>query len=688
MTRHILPQIVHLDRKVCSTLELAEQREWWLANGKGGYAGGTVAGTLTRRYHGLLIAPLESHSQRHLLFAKADAELLDGDLIKPLHTNRWVNGMVDPRGHLAIESFWLDGRMPVWRYRLDDLLIEARIWMEHGRHSTSLAWRLLENPTARNVSLRVRLMTNIRDHHGITGFENETPFFQVSDRDLDVTYPDCPTLHFHSRCGDVQIADYWLDDFDLPAERDRGLPSHDRHLCVGYMTFPIHLGHWVGLTASIEEDEPNYYIEDAMRRFQARDLTMLTRAKITVPELIQAPAWIDQLILAADSFVIRHEQEGVNGRDAIVAGYPWFGEWARDSMIALPGLMLATGHYQQARNLLLGYLPLVNRGMLPNFFPCDEEVTQYNTADAALWYIEAWYAYFVALKDLPSIASAWPALQQIITHYRDGTRHGIGMDRLDGLLRAGESGVQLTWMDAKVGDNVITPRIGKPVEINALWYNAMQAMTQFAAVLKDEARVREYTAMAAITRAGFQKFIRPDHKGLFDVLDGPEGNENCIRPNQIFAVSLPFTPLACEVQQNVVTVCAQHLLTPYGLRSLAPNHPDYQPHYQGDVWSRDSAYHQGAVWTWLLGHFALAEYRVSGNVEQAMSRLEAIQEHLKESGLGTVSEIFDGDAPHSPRGCPAQAWSVACTLEAWWKLSFAQSQKNKSHQYEPATQAC
>lgn len=681
-----LPHVVRLGRDVCGTLELAEQHEWWLANGKGGYAGGTVAGTLTRRYHGLLIAPLQSGLQRHLLFAKADAELLEGDRVTLLHTNRWGSGAIEPQGHLSIESFSLDGRMPVWHYRLDDLLLEARIWMEHGRHSTSLAWRLLENPAARELRLRVRLMTNFRDHHGITGYENKSPSTLTSDHVLDVNYPGCPTLHFHSRCGEVQPADFWVEDFDLPVERDRGLPSHDRHLCVGYMTFPIHGGHWVGMTASIEADEPACCMEDAMQRFQARDLAMLTRAKIISPAFSSAPAWIDQLILAAGSFVIRYWQDDKHGRDAIVAGYPWFGEWGRDSMIALPGLLLATGHYQQARSLLLGYLPLVDRGMLPNYFPGDGDTAQYNTVDAALWYIEAWCAYLVGIKDFHSVAEAWPVLQQIITHYRDGTRHGIGMDSADGLLHAGEPGVQLTWMDAKVGDSVITPRIGKPVEINALWYNALKTMAQFAHALKDEPRAKEYSAMAEATRIGFQRYIRPDHGGLFDVLDGPEGNDDDIRPNQIFAVSLPFTPLDPEVRQDVVAICARYLLTPCGLRSLDPASPDYRARYQGDVWARDSAYHQGTVWAWLLGHYALAEYRISADAELALSRLEGIREHLNKAGLGTVSEIFDADAPHTPRGCPAQAWSVACILEAWWKLRRAQSQNNMEHHHEHTTQ--
>jgi 4-alpha-glucanotransferase len=672
-----LPRMVHLNRADCATLELAERHEWWLTNGKGGYAGGTVAGTLTRRYHGLLIAPLGGTLQRHLLFAKADAELVDGGQSTPLYANRWGSGAVDPRGDLAIESFHLDGRMPVWRYRLDDMLIEARLWMESGRHCTHLAWRLLENPARREVDLRIRLMVNARDHHGVTAYDDVRSSLQISDHELNVAYPDCPTLHFHSRCGVAEQAHDWIEDFDLPVERERGLSSRDRHLCIGSMNFPIHLGHWVGLSAFIEPDEQACYVEEALCRMQQHDRSLLTRVSVTVPEFGSAPDWMDQLILAADSFLIEQPQGNRYARATIIAGYPWFGEWGRDSMIALPGLLLATGRHRQARNLLLGYLPLVDRGMLPNYFPGDGATPQYNTVDAALWYIEAWCAYLTAVKDPHSIAQAWPVLQQIIAHYRDGTRHGIAMDVADGLLHAGEPGVQLTWMDAKVGDTVITPRTGKPVEVNALWYNALGTMAEIARLLGDAAAVFRYDALAEVARTGFQRFVRGDGLGLYDVLDGPDGHDDAIRPNQIFSISLPFSPLQEPAQRAALKVCAARLLTPFGLRSLDPAHPAYRGRYEGDVWSRDSAYHQGTVWAWLLGHYALAECRVSGDPVLALSRLQAIPQHLNEAGLGTVSEVFDGDAPHTPRGAPSQAWSVACILEAWWKLQRAQREQQQ-----------
>lgn len=683
---YTLPQSVHLGREVCGNLEIAEQHEWWLANGKGGYAGGNIAGTLTRRYHGLLIAPSLNTMQRHLLFAKADAELLDGERITPLHTNRWGSGAIEPCGHLDIESFYLDGRMPVWHYRVDDLLIEARIWMEYGRHTTCLAWKLLENPERRQALLRVRLLTNMRDHHGTTGFTHTPPSVVANEHEITVTHHDCcRELKFHTCCGALERTEFWVEDFDLPAERERGLPDRDRHYCIGTVTFPLSEGHWVGLTASTEADEPPYYMMDAMRRFQACDLSMLARAKVVVPDFWDAPDWINQLILAADSFVIRINTHA-GGRDAIVAGYPWFGEWGRDSMIALPGLLLATGRFETARNLLLGYLPLLDRGMLPNYFPNDDETPEFNTVDASLWYIEAWRAYIEATRDIPSLAEAWPRLQQIGMHYREGTRYGIAMDPADGLLRSGEPEMQLTWMDAKINGVVITPRTGKPVEVNALWYNALKSMAWFARRLRDEALAREFARMAENARAGFQRYVREDGDGLLDVLDGPDGRDERIRPNQLFAVSLSYSPLDHATQRAVVKICRDLLLTPFGLRTLAPGHPDYHGRLQGGVWERDSAYHQGTVWAWLLGHFALAEYRVYGDAERALRRLDPLREHLGMAGMGTISEVFDGDAPHTPRGAPSQAWSVACTLDAWRKLSYLRTKIKKESAHEPIAQ--
>jgi 4-alpha-glucanotransferase len=308
--------------------------------------------------------------------------------------------------------------------------------------------------------------------------------------------------------------------------------------------------------------------------------------------------------------------------------------------------------------------------MLPNMLPAAGEPLAYNTADAALWYIEAWRAYLEASADLKTLARVFPVLQEIIAWHATGARYGIGLDGDDGLLRAGEPGSQLTWMDVKIGDWAVTPRIGKPVEINALWYNALCSVAEFARRLNRSPAF--YQDLAAQTRQGFRRFVKANGEGLFDVLDGPDGDDARIRPNQIFAVSLRHSPLDPAARQAVVRICGRELLTSYGLRSLAPRHPEFRPRYLGDVRERDSGYHQGPAWAWLLGHYALAEYRVHGHAAEAQAWLEPIRDHLQDAGLGTIGEIFDGAPPHQPRGAPAQAWSVACILEAWQRLERLQ----------------
>jgi 4-alpha-glucanotransferase len=330
---------------------------------------------------------------------------------------------------------------------------------------------------------------------------------------------------------------------------------------------------------------------------------------------------------------------------------------------------LATGRQEWARDILMTFAGFVDRGMLPNVFPGVGEKPDYNTVDAALWFFEAWRSYVAVSSDLESLAQVFPALAEIVTWHLKCTRYGIHVDPQDGLLSAGEPGIQLTWMDAKLGDWVVTPRIGKPVEINALWYNALCIMTAFAETLSRPAD--GYRELADRVRDSFARFADESTGGLYDVLDGPSGNDGSIRPNQILAVSLPHSPLPTASQTRIVALCGRLLLTSYGLRSLSADHPDYKPRYRGDPRHRDEAYHQGTVWAWLLGHFALAEYRVHGDADRALERLAAIRDHLFDAGLGTIGEIFEAEAPHIPVGAPSQAWSVACVIEAWWRLERA-----------------
>jgi predicted glycogen debranching enzyme len=375
------------------------------------------------------------------------------------------------------------------------------------------------------------------------------------------------------------------------------------------------------------------------------------------------PLEVEHLVLAGDQFVVRRSLSGEPEGRSVIAGYHWFGDWGRDTMISLPGLALVTGRYEVAARILRIFAHFVDRGMLPNRFPDAGEEPEYNTVDATLWYFEAIRAYLAATGDEALLSKLVPVLQEIIDWHRRGTRYGIRLDPEDGLLYAGQEGVQLTWMDAKVGDWVVTPRIGKPVEINALWYNALRIMVAFARCLGK--RAEAYEEMADRTADSFGRFWNWERGYCYDVVDGPDGDDPALRPNQLFAVSLPHSPLTADQQRAVVDVCAWHLLSSHGLRSLAPDDPAYTGHYGGDRRQRDGAYHQGTVWGWLMGPFVRAHLRVHRDPVTARSYLQPLFRHLSGHGLGSISEIFDGDAPFTPRGCIAQAWSVAELLHAW-----------------------
>ncbi|MGF1613916.1 MAG: amylo-alpha-1,6-glucosidase [Gammaproteobacteria bacterium] len=680
-----LPQAVRFGREVCGSLPLADCREWWITNGISGYAAGTVSGTLTRRYHGLLFAPLSPQSDRTLVFAKADATLIGhGQAAWPLYTNRWVGGIVQPEGHVHIESFHLDGRMPVWQYAIGNIRLEARVWMEHGANTTYIAYRL--DPEYRGIGegleLEVNLLANARNHHHTTQPGDFRPVIETEGNRLKVLHPNRFALSITASQGSISPDDTWVERFYLSVERARGLPDQDNHLSVGHAALRLEPGQWVGIVASLDADVPDS-LDAALKRFQDRDSGVLAQARQQNPEFADAPVWLDQLLLAADTFLVTDPQSAHNSGESVVAGYPWFGEWGRDTLIALPGLTLACGKANSARDILEHYASFLDGGMIPNVLPGNGQQAAYNTVDAALWYVEAWRAYVEFTRDSQSLQWVFPTLADIIAWYSKGTRYGIIVDPIDGLLKAGEPGTQITWMDAKIDDWVVTPRIGKPVEVNALWFNALSTMAAFAKHLGLTPEARQYGTLAAQAQKGFQRFIKGDGCGLFDVIDGPSGDDPSIRPNQILALSLYYSALDAPAQEQVLKVCGDALLCSYGLRSLDPAHPEFRPHYGGSVRERDSSYHQGPVWAWLLGHYALADYRVRGNARVAQSWLEPIRDHLCDAGLGTVSEIFDGAPPHHPRGCPTQAWSVACVLEAWWRLERLQP----SRQAEAPTNA-
>ena len=406
------------------------------------------------------------------------------------------------------------------------------------------------------------------------------------------------------------------------------------------------------------EPSPDLDGEAALARHRAYEADLIASSGLG-----SAPAAVQHLALAADQFIVQRSTSEVPDGCSVIAGYPWFGDWGRDTMIALPGLCLATGRSGVAARVLRTFARFADRGMVPNRFPDTGETPEYNTADATLWYVEAVRAYHAATGDDALLGALFPVLAETIDWHERGTRHGIQVDPHDGLLYAGEAGLQLTWMDAKVGNWVVTPRQGKPVEVNALWYNALCSLAHFARRLgKPDVRFREAADRA---RRGFRRFWNADFGYPCDVLDGPDGDDAQLRPNALFTVSLPHSPFEEARQKAIVDVCARHLLTPLGLRSLAPEDPAFTGHYGGDGRQRDGAYHQGTVWCWLIGSFVTAHLRVYRNPAAARAFLFPLLHHLTDHGVGSLSEICDGDAPFTPRGCPAQAWSVAEVLRAW-----------------------
>ena len=657
---------VAFGREVCGELPFAEKREWLVTNGIGGFASGTVAGVQTRRYHGLLVAALHPPLGRTLLLS-AVAESVDyDDREYRLNTCRWGDGSVAPEGYRLIESFRLEGTIPVWTYACADALLEKRIWMEQGANTTYVSYKVVR--ASRPLSVTIGAFVNYRDYHASTHAGNWRMSVQPFEHGLRIVAFEGATPLFLQSCSADAIPEHeWYYNFGLDAERYRGLDDREDELLAGTFRSRLRTGEALTFVASTET-AANLDGKSALQARQVHDRSLLDVWSAEQPEH-EAPAWVRQLVLAADQFVVNRPLADDPAGQSVIAGYHWFGDWGRDTMISLPGLTIATGRTEIAARILRTFAHFVDRGMLPNVFPDAGQTPEYNTADAALWYFDTVRQYMEATHNLELLQELYPKLAEIIDAHLSGTRYHIHLDAQDGLLHAGETGVQLTWMDAKVGDWVVTPRIGKPVEINALWLNAVSSMTGFARLLGRKSAGYAYLAKRA--RAGFVRFWNPDTRCCFDVLDGPNGNDAAIRPNQVFAVSLAESALTNEQQRAVVDICTRRLLTSYGLRSLSPDDPQYKGRYGGTQLERDSCYHQGTVWAWLLGPYALAHLRVYSEPDEAMRIIEPVADHLQVHGIGTVSEIFDGDAPFHPRGCVAQAWSVAEVLRAWMVIAAA-----------------
>ena len=657
-----MPMGIHFGREVCGDFDQAQAKEWLVTNGTGGYASGTVAGLLTRRYHGLLVAALQPPLGRTLMLAKLDDTALYGDRFYPLHANRWADGTVGPHGYRHLEQFALEGSIPVWRYACADALLEKRVWMQPGANTTYIHYQLVR--ATQPLMLTLKAMVNYRDYHSNTQADGWRMTIVPEDHGVYVSaYPEAVQLHLTSDRAEATAAHDWYYGFELSAEHDRGLNDRDDHLHAATFQATLQPGEALTLVASTERKlERDGETALKIRRAYEHKLLGLWHSNRPVDNR-EIPAFANRLVLAADQFIVQRSTPEEPQGKTIIAGYPWFSDWGRDTMISLPGLTLATGRPEIARSILRTYARHVNQGMIPNRFPDAGELPEYNTVDATLWFFEAVRAYYGVTEDDDLVQDLFPVLADIVDWHCRGTRYNIHLDSADGLLYAGETGVQLTWMDAKVGDWVVTPRIGKPIEVNALWYNALRTIAKLARIVGKPHQ--EYEAMADRVLARFSRFWHPELGYCYDVLDGSQGDDASLRPNQLFAVSLPESPLSSVQQKGVVDACGRALLTSHGLRSLDPNHPKYQGIYGGNQLQRDGAYHQGTVWGWLIGPFVLAHLRVYGDPIKARAFLEPMENHFTAHGVGNLSEIFDGDAPMKPNGCIAQAWTVAEVLRAW-----------------------
>jgi predicted glycogen debranching enzyme len=647
--------MIEFTNDILKDFAASTSREWLETNGLGGFSSSTIIGLNTRRYHGLLTAATKPPVGRIVMLSKLEETLVIGGRRYELSANQYP-GAVDPRGFQYQTGFRLDP-FPLFTYEAEGLLLEKSVFMVQGQNTTVVHYELQSTNTEHeSVKLEVRPLIAFRDYHSTT-HENSALNPRVDTEDGITTinpYGDLPALHFAHDVCDIDTNGFWYRNFQYQVEQERGLDFAEDLFSPFSITFDLIRYSRARIIAATERRDirtADHYREMEIKRRKA------IAARVTV-----ANDLVRSLNVAADQFIAARA-----AGKTIIAGYHWFSDWGRDTMIALPGLTLATGHPDTARSILAEFARHVDQGMLPNRFPDAGETPEYNTVDATLWFFEAVRALLQYTNDYEFVReNLYGVLVDIIAWHVKGTRYNIHVDT-DGLLFSGEPGAQLTWMDAKVGDWVVTPRHGKPVEIQALWYNALRVMEQLAEIFGAKADQKQYKVMADRARKSFNELFWNEAAGcLYDVVNGDDRDAS-IRPNQIFAVSLANSMVSKQRAKSILRVVEQNLLTPRGLRTLSPNDPRYIGQYEGDPRSRDGAYHQGTVWPWLMGAYITGYVKTFGEkVGRSFAEewLGNFQEHLNEACLGQVSEIFDGDAPHTPRGCVAQAWSVAELLRA------------------------
>ena len=653
--------LVDFGRAVCNTDE-AFAREWLVTNGLGGYASGTIGGVRTRRYHAGLVVATRGPSERTLLLGDIPVTATYRHQQFPLGSSRWSSGTVDPQGHLSLQRFHIEDGIPIWRWAIRDALLERRIFMIHGENTVCHHWSLVQS--ASPVALKMAFLVDRRSQHALGRAESPMPALKQVDRGVSLTWAGTPAPNalFVQCAKSVSTPSHvWWKNFELRLDRERGYQGTDCLFEAATMEVVLAPGESTILTASTILKGP-LDANASLRDQHSRAGALVASAGIEASR----PA-LAQLVLAADQFVVvRDAAAGSTAGTSLIAGYPWFGDWGRDSMIALPGLLLSTRRFDEAKSLLTLWGSWVKDGLVPNRFPdSPTDEIEFNSADAPLLMIIAAGRTFEATQDREWVTALYGVLEGIVNAYLAGTRHGIGVDPADGLIRASADGLQLTWMDARINGTVVTPRRGKPVELSAFWVEALAQMELIGAAIGRP--IAAWTKARDRARTSFGKFWNERKACCFDVIDGPAGNDGSIRPNQLFASALGDALLPIGQRRVICELAMASLWTPQGLRTLAPDDPAYRGQFGGSPETRDGAYHQGTVWPWLFLPLAKTHYGVYCNSRTISDFLFPFSNHLREAGLGSVSEVFSGDAPHEPGGCFAQAWSVAAVMEtlAW-----------------------
>lgn len=640
------------DRSECQNLKHALSKEWLETNGLGGFASSTIIGANTRRQHGLLVAALQPPTHRQVLLSKFEERVTCDGHECYISTNLYP-GTVFPHGFNIQAEFNLRP-WPTFRYVGNECQLEKTVFLVNGENTVVVGYR---NVRARGpMELKIRPFLAFRDSNSLRRHDDNLNL-AVEQGNGCVSVrpdPDLPRLFFYAKPTGVETKAEWYYHFTYPVEQERGLDFEEDLFSPFEMTLRIAPGHATYIVATIEPRAGVNAEELVARERQHRQ--QYEREHDGVRQA---------LLIAADAFLARRGKDGLT----ILAGFPWFTDWGRDAMVALPGLTLTTKRFDVAKKILLTFARYLDQGMIPNAFPEVGQTPEYNSVDASLWFVVAVWKYWKASGDDGAARELFPSVQQAIQCYQEGTRYDIRADR-DGLITAGTAGTQLTWMDAKVDSYVPTPRHGKPVEVNALWLNALVMVAEMEEKLSHN--IHSAVVLRKLSDQVAGSFVKAFWYGeggyLYDVIQG-DFRDPSIRPNQIFAVSLPYSPLDKAQQKSVFDVLTRHLLTPFGLRTLSPKDERYCGKYTGNPHQRDCAYHQGTVWPWLIGPYCDAYVRIHGNGKSQHKEighlLQGLIDHLGHAGLGTVPEIFDGDPPHRPVGCFAQAWSVSELLRAY-----------------------